>query len=109
MSYLKPCTPKTAEEKHCDSLVDMIIVRYKHKYKFFSTRETTAFCYIESKEIYIPEMYRDYPSLAYVFDVLHEVGHLETNTLDMERYQMEYLATVWALNAASIARIVSAQ
>lgn len=105
MSYLKPYTPKTAEEKRCDSLVDMIIARYKHKYKFLSTKETTAFCCIESKEIYIPEMYREYPSLVYVFDVLHEVGHLETNTLDMETYQMEYLATVWALNAASKARI----
>lgn len=105
MSYLKPEAPKTKDEMYCDSLLDMVIAKYKHKYNFLSTKETTAFCYIGSNEIYVPEMYRDYPSLVHVFDILHEVGHLETNTLDMETYQMEYLATVWALNAARKERI----
>ena len=36
-------------------------------------------------------------SVQSTFDLLHEVGHIETNTSKMRRAEEEYYATVWAL------------
>lgn len=90
---------ETAAQKYWKYQMCKIISEYERKYKFCSTKETPAYCYIGSNEIYIPESYWKHPYSKYAFDVYHEIGHLETNTEDMETYQQEYLATVWAIQA----------
>lgn len=37
-------------------------------------------------------------SIASTFTLLHEVGHIETNTTSMHRYEQEYYATQWAID-----------
>ncbi len=39
-------------------------------------------------------------SAVATFDLLHEIGHIETTKSYMRRCESEYYATVWALNAA---------
>lgn len=36
-------------------------------------------------------------SIQSTFDLLHEIGHIETTTSKMRRCEAEYYATVWAL------------
>lgn len=86
-------------------MTEMLIDEYKNKYKFFETSDDTAYCYIPTKEIYVPTRYSQYPCLKNLFDVFHEIGHLETNTEDMETYQQEYLATVWAIKECNRRKI----
>lgn len=102
MAYRKT---ETEAQKYWRDQMLKVISEYEHKYKFYSTKETPAYCYIDSKEIYIPESYWKYPYSKYAFDVYHEIGHLETNSLDMEAYQQEYLATVWAIHAMNERRL----
>ena len=85
--------------------MDKIINEYSGKYEFHSTKEYSAYCYIGTKEIYIPESYKRYPCSKFLFDIYHEIGHLETNSLDMESYQQEYLATVWAIKTCNKRKI----
>ncbi len=37
-------------------------------------------------------------SFASTFTLLHEVGHIVTNTQSMHRYEQEYYATQWAID-----------
>ena len=58
------------------------------------------YSYIKVKEIVIdPEMFTN-PTEWGIFAMLHEIGHVMTNTIQMKRYEQEYLATVWAINEA---------
>ena len=40
-------------------------------------------------------------SVQATFDLLHEVGHIETNRSGMRRAEQEYYATKWALDRAA--------
>lgn len=40
-------------------------------------------------------------SVRATFDLLHEVGHIETNRSGMRRAEQEYYATKWALDRAA--------
>lgn len=85
--------------------MEKIISEYEHKYTFVMEKENTAFCYIGTKEIHVPYLYKEHPCSKYLFDIYHEIGHLETNTLDMERYMEEYTATIWAIKACGKRKI----
>lgn len=39
-------------------------------------------------------------SINAVFDLLHEIGHIETTLSSMRRCESEYFATVWAIKTA---------
>ena len=39
-------------------------------------------------------------SIAATFDLLHEIGHIETTTSKMRRCESEFFATVWAIERA---------
>ena len=96
------CKKEMDEEKnYWIQQMNKIISEYDGKYAFYSTKEFSAYCYIGSKEIYVPQGYKRHPDSKSLFDIYHEIGHLETNTLDMESYQQEYLATVWAIHACN--------
>lgn len=41
------------------------------------------------------------------FDLLHEIGHIETHTSKMRRVESEYYATVWAIERAREYGIIS--
>lgn len=72
--------------------------RYKELYSFKFISEGLPYCILNTKEIYLN--IRDWlePNARTVFDILHEIGHLETNTYKMKRCEEEYYATVWAIN-----------
>lgn len=53
---------------------------------------------LEEKYIVVPQGVFTNPSEWDIFALLHEVGHIKTNTTQMKRYYQEYLATQWALD-----------
>ena len=58
------------------------------------------YSYILSREVVVPpEAFRD-PDRWDVFALLHEIGHVKTNTVKQKRYYQEYLATKWAMEEA---------
>lgn len=71
--------------------------KYKEKYKIGFTTEKRAYCYIKSKEIFLSLNDWLNPTPRSIFDFLHEIGHLETNTNKMKRCEEEYYATQWAV------------
>lgn len=56
--------------------------------------------YIRSRKIVLPKYIKTNPTEWSLFAFLHEIGHIETNTPNMKRYEMEYLATQWAISEA---------
>lgn len=55
---------------------------------------------IISREVVIPEECYKEPDDWDLFALLHEIGHVLTNTDRMKRCEQEYFATKWALNVA---------
>lgn len=64
-------------------------------YRYYPTFNRPC-CSLEEKIIYCryATFVRDDDD---VFDLLHEIGHLQTNTNQMLRYEQELLATEWAI------------
>ena len=58
------------------------------------------YSYIESKIIFTPYTASVKPDSWDVFALLHEIGHILTNTPEMKRCLQEYLATQWAIGEA---------
>lgn len=71
---------------------------YKDKYAIRFMKDEVAYCYLETKEIYLNIDNWFNPTIRTVFDFLHEIGHLETNTIKMKKCEREFFATVWAIN-----------
>jgi len=60
--------------------------------------DPTASCYIEEKIIYICMDDFIKPTNESTFDLLHEIGHIRTNTSKMKRCEQEFFATQWAID-----------
>lgn len=73
-----------------------IIKHYSKIYGIDFTRERT-FCYPRLKIIVINVDDFINPNEDIIFDFLHEVGHLKTNTPKMIKCEEEYYATEWAI------------
>ncbi len=56
-----------------------------------------AYCYVETKTIKFNYDSLFEPDEESLFDLLHEVGHIKTNTSKMKSCEREYYATVWAI------------
>lgn len=59
-----------------------------------------AFSYVIRREIVLPESAFRNPSEWDILALLHEIGHIKTNTQKMKVYEKEYYATQWAANEA---------
>lgn len=59
-------------------------------------KDNRAFSYIAHREIVLPESSFKNPSEWAILVLLHEIGHVLTNTTKMRTYEMEYLATQWS-------------
>ena len=59
-----------------------------------------GYTYISRKEITLPKKWFTFPTKWAIFVLLHEVGHVKTNTLWMPLYEKEVLATQWAADTA---------
>ena len=55
---------------------------------------------ISAKEIVIPSEAFHQPDSWDIFALLHEIGHIMTNTTKMKRCEQEYFATQWAIDEA---------
>lgn len=64
------------------------------------TKEDDFYSHIVEKEVVIPPSTWQHPTEWSIFALLHEIGHIMTNTTKMKRYEQEYLATQWALDEA---------
>lgn len=53
-----------------------------------------------AREIVVPKQCFKNPDSWDVFALLHEIGHVLTNTTKMKRCLQEYLATQWAIEKA---------
>ena len=58
------------------------------------------YSYINAKEVVIPPDVFAKPKEWDIFALLHEIGHILTNTNKMKRCTQEYLATQWAIEEA---------
>lgn len=87
------------------NMMHIIMDEYQNEYNFLKTKEQTAYCYVGKNDIYIPEIYDEIASSKTLFDIFHEIGHLKTNTFDMETYEQEYKATVWAIEECNRRKI----
>lgn len=86
----------TTEKEILNILIDF----YSREYDIYTCDDLDqAYCHIPEKAICIPLSFREDTDYSDIFDFLHEVGHLKTNTVYMFRCRQEYLATQWAINA----------
>ena len=71
--------------------------KYRLTHKCFCGDKTIAHCHLDLGLIY--QSKRDYNNMTpqNLFDLLHEIGHLETNTPEMTRHEEECFATKWAV------------
>ena len=81
---------------NCNLLMAQIWLKYCSVYKF-CFEDCSPHCYLKEKEIYFPIKRFQNPDKRDVFDMLHEIGHLETNSKGMKRCEEEYYATKWAI------------
>lgn len=68
-----------------------------NKYSVAPTVANRASAVIGSNIIIFPISKRENPDENSIFDLLHEIGHLETNSASMKTVDKEFLATVWAI------------
>ena len=71
--------------------------KYHLTHKCYCGDESVAHCHLELGLVF--QSREDFDDLTpeNLFDLLHEIGHLETNTEGMTRQEQEYFATEWAL------------
>ncbi len=62
--------------------------------------DNRAYSYISRREIVLPEESFSNPSEWAILELLHEVGHVKTNTRRMKVYEKEFLATQWSADEA---------
>lgn len=74
-----------------------IINKYKNTINFRVNNKDCAYCYVKEKIIYLNGRDLLYPTAESLFDLLHEIGHIITNTSKMKRCEEEYYATQWAI------------
>lgn len=74
--------------------------KYKNEIEFRFTSKSTPYCHVPEKIIYLRLDKFFEPTENSVFDMLHEIGHIKTNTSKMKRFEEEYYATVWAIKEA---------
>lgn len=55
-------------------------------------------CNFITREIWLEESEAGEGYQINLFDILHELGHIQTNNLDMSVYEMEYRATQYAID-----------
>ena len=73
---------------------------FKDEITLCFTNEKTPFCIYDLKNIYFRyEVYMN-PTDRDLFDLLHEIGHIQTNNTSMKRCEEEFYATQWAINHA---------
>ena len=78
-------------------LLTSVWIKYNNEYNFIFDNCTTAHCYLPEKEIHFPLSEFRNPDSRSLFDLLHEIGHLKTNTKGMKRCEEEFYATQWAI------------
>ena len=77
---------------------DNLIKKYSTKYVIYTDcQDDNSWCNLWRQEINFREEEYDDPSNLTIFILLHEIGHLETNTLFMPQCEKEFLATQWAI------------
>jgi hypothetical protein len=78
-----------------------IYVKYHNQMWIHSGNTGCGFySYILSREVVVPPEAFQNPDVWDVFALLHEIGHIKTNTVKQKRYYQEYLATQWAIEEA---------
>ena len=88
----------------CQNFSDLFLKIYNRYHfkecKIFpsETEDGRSWCSLEYKIIIIEKSQWACGDARSVFSLLHEIGHVMTNTLDMPRCDQEYLATKWAID-----------
>lgn len=74
-----------------------IMKQYKNVIDFRVCNQEIAYCYIPERIVYMCSNDFINPTAESLFDLLHEIGHILTNTYNMKRCEEEYYATQWAI------------
>ena len=73
----------------------------EHSIEVYLTDEDLSYAMVGWGAVYINEKGYMNPTSELLFDYLHEIGHIMTNDVRMKRYEMEFLATEWAIKNAN--------
>ncbi len=74
---------------------------HKHiKIVFENEKDDDFHAFVGSAKVCLPKSVKTNQSEWTLLCFLHEIGHIMTNTCNMKRYEMEFLATQWALDEA---------
>jgi hypothetical protein len=84
-------------KKTLNEIINNILNEYKNEIEFRFSNEPVSYCYVPEKIIYLYSKGFLYPDTIFIFDLLHEIGHIKTNIKGMKRCEEEYYATQWAI------------
>jgi hypothetical protein len=84
-------------QKTLNEITNNILNEHKNEIEFRFSNNPVSYCYVLEKIIYIYYKGFLYPDEIFIFDILHEIGHIKTNTKGMKRCEEEYYATQWAI------------
>ena len=84
-------------KKSISEIQNEILNKYKNVIDFRVSNDQIACCYIKEKIVYIYQKNWLNPTNEALFDLLHEIGHILTNTSKMKRCEQEFYATQWAI------------
>ncbi len=62
--------------------------------------DNRGYSYVLRREIILPKESFSNPSEWQILELLHEIGHVKTNTRRMKVYEKEFHATQWSANEA---------
>lgn len=89
-------------------LFNETINKYNNEITFHISTEERAYCYIEEKEIYIPQniFLSISNTLEHIVTLYHEIGHIKTNNMRMKECEKEYYATQWCFDQLREKKII---
>lgn len=89
-------------KKELVNLHNYVWLKYHNKMEivFENENDRDFYALIVSRKVILPKSIKKEQTEWSLFAFLHEIGHILTNRSTMKRYEMEYLATQWALDEA---------
>ena len=90
-------------QKERKKMFDNIYKKYSNEIWIHSGdcgKDKRAYSYISSKEIVLPEESFKTPTDWAILVLLHEIGHIKTNTTQMKECEKEFYATQWSATEA---------
>lgn len=77
-------------------IIQKILNKYKNN-AIIIFYEGNSICYLNTKLVLLSNRIKENPNDDNIFEMLHEIGHIMNNDINMKICEGEYYATVWAI------------